>query len=116
MSSFLDTLLADAETIVESDLPSPEAVRGVLAALVKRVEQLAGIGHTQAPPPPPTPEPAPTNPVPADAAPADTPDPAAASGPGHPPVQQTDPAPTAAELDQQIAELQAQRAALGAPA
>ena len=50
--SFLDTLKADAENLVEADLPSAGDVRGILAALVKRVEQLVGIETTSAPPPP----------------------------------------------------------------
>jgi hypothetical protein len=39
MASGLETLLRDAENLVESDLPSVSDVRKVLGALVKRLEQ-----------------------------------------------------------------------------
>ena len=62
MASFLETLVGDIEHIAESDLPSASDVRGVLAALVKRVEQLAGIGDTTPPTPPPGADPTPLPP------------------------------------------------------
>jgi len=68
--SFLETLLADGEHIVESDLPSVSDVRTVLGALVKRVEQLVGIDTTTAPPPiagAPDPTPPPGTTLPPDA-------------------------------------------------
>ena len=72
-ATFLETLLADVEHIAEADMPTVSDVRGVLAALVKRVEQLTGIGNTTPPaplagadPPPDAPptSPAPTGPLP----------------------------------------------------
>src|SRR5579864_9101754 len=94
--SFLQTLLADAEHIVEADLPSASDVRKVVAALVKRVEQLAGIEATQAPEPPPEPEPQPQPETPPPTAPAvpATPvaEPAAAEQPAEPQWPSSEPA------------------------
>lgn len=80
MASFLATLEGDIENIAESDMPSAENVRGILGALVKRVEQLAGIDKTEAPvspepvaqEPPVMPEPTPpvVEPTPAPDTPA----------------------------------------------
>ena len=62
MATFLETLLADVEHIAEADMPSASDVRGVVAALVKRVEQLTGIDSTAAPIPLPGADPSPDAP------------------------------------------------------
>ena len=68
-ASFFETLLADVEHIAEADLPSVSDVRGVVAALIKRVEQLAGIDTTLPPAPLPGADPPPDAPPPPATAP-----------------------------------------------
>lgn len=83
MSNFLQTLEHEAENLVESELPSVDGVRKVLGALVKRVEQLAGIEDTLAPEPEPGADPVtplpvvepPSTPTVPDAGPVLTPTP-----------------------------------------
>lgn len=49
--SLIETLLADAEHLVESDFPSTGDLRKVVGALLKRFEQTAVIEHTESPAP-----------------------------------------------------------------
>lgn len=114
---FLQTLEQDAENLVESDFPSTQGVRAVLGALVKRVEQLAGLEDTVAPAPaaepPPIVQPTmggaapPPSVAPTIVAPAADPAPDA-------PAPDTSADPAATAKAQQIADLKAQLAALEA--
>lgn len=112
MTTFLETLIADAENIVEADMPSPEGVRKVLGALLLRVEQLTGIADTKPPMPAAPAEPvtvAPDTPAPAPDAPAPAADTSAPDAPA-PPEATVDDTAKQAQVDAlkaQLADLEA---------
>lgn len=105
--TFLETLKADAENLVESDLPSAQDVRPVLAALVKRVEGLLGLDVVE---PAPVAEPAPVveePPAPAAEAEPTAEEPAATETAAEPDAEAAK-AARKAELEAELAALEAQ--------